>query len=55
MPHKTRILSSGGKVVQMVLPKGTNWKNILTDINEVDHIAGCGPIFLFKLSMIKNQ
>ena len=55
MPHKTRTLSSGEKVVQMVLPTGTKWKNILTDINEVGCIAGCGPISLSKLSVIKNQ
>jgi hypothetical protein len=55
MPHKTRTLSSGEKVVQMVLPTGTKWKNILTDINEVGRIAGCEPISLSKLSVIKNQ
>ena len=55
MPHKTRTLASGEKVVQMVLPTGTKWKNILTDINDVGRIAGCGPISLSKLSVIKNQ
>ena len=39
----------------MVLPTGTKWKNILTDINEVGRIAGCGSISLSKLSVIKNQ
>ena len=55
MPYKTRTLSSGKKIVQMVLPTGTKWKNILTDINEVGRIAGCGPISSSKLSVIKNQ
>jgi hypothetical protein len=55
MPHKTRTLSSGEKVVQMVLPTGTKWKNILTDINDVGRIAGCVPISLSKLNVIKNQ
>jgi hypothetical protein len=55
MPHKTRTLASGEKVVQMVLPTGTKWKNILTDINEVGRRAGCGPISSSKLSVIKNQ
>jgi hypothetical protein len=55
MPHKTRTLSLGEKVVQMVLLTGTKWKNILTDINDVGRIAGCGPISLSKLSVIKNQ
>jgi uncharacterized C2H2 Zn-finger protein len=55
MPHKTRTLPSGEKVVQMVLPTGTKWKNILVDINEVGEKVGCGLILLSKLSVIKNQ
>ena len=55
MPHKTRTLPLGEKVVQMVLSTGTKWKNILTDINEVGCKAECGPISLSKLSVIKNQ
>jgi hypothetical protein len=55
MPHKTRTLPSGEKVVQMVLPTGTKWKNILTDINDVGDKTGCVPISLSKLSVIKNQ
>jgi len=55
MPHKTRTLPSGEKVVQMVLPTGTKWKNILVDVNEVGEKVGCGPISLSKLSVIKNQ
>ena len=54
MPHKTRTLPSGEKVVQMVLPTGTKWKNILMDVNEVGEKAGCGPISLSKLSVIKK-
>ena len=54
MPHRTRTLASGEKVVQMVLPTGTKWKNILKDVNEVGDKAGCGPISLSKLSVIKN-
>ena len=55
MPHKTRTLPSGEKVVQMVLPAGTKWKTILVDVNDVGEKAGCGPISLSKLSVIKNQ
>ena len=55
MPHKMRTLPSGEKVVQMVLPTGTKWKNILMDVNEVGENVGCGPISLSKLSVIKNQ
>ena len=55
MPHNMRTLSLGEKVVQMVLPTSTKWKNILTYINKVGGIVGCGPISLSKLSVIKNQ
>jgi hypothetical protein len=55
MPHKIRTLLSGENVVKMVLPTGTKWKNILMDVNEVGENAGCGPISLSKLSVIKNQ
>jgi hypothetical protein len=51
MPHKTRTLPSGEKIVQMVLPTGTKWKNILVDVNEVGEKVGCGPISLSKLSV----
>ena len=55
MPYKTRTLPSGENVVQMVLPTGTKWKNILMDVNEIGEKTGCGPISLSKLSVIKNQ
>jgi hypothetical protein len=55
MPHKTRTLPLGEKVVQMVLPTWTKWKNILVDVNEVGEKVGCAPISLSKLSVIKNQ
>ena len=52
MSHKMRTLPLGEKL-QMVLPMGTKWTNILTDNNEVGCKAECGPISLFKLSVIK--
>ena len=55
MPHKTWTLPSGEKFVQMVLLTGTKWKNIFMDVNEIGENAGCGPISLSKLSVIKNQ
>ena len=54
MSHKTRTLPSGEKVVQMVLPAGTKWKNILMDVNEIGEKAGCRPISLSKLNVINN-
>ena len=55
MPHKTRTLPTGEKVVQMVLPTGTKWKDILVDVNDVGVRVGCGQISLSKLSVIKKQ
>ena len=43
--YKTRTLPSWEKVVQMVLPTGIKWKNILLDINKMGCKARCGPIF----------
>lgn len=35
MPHKSRTLPNGARVVEMVLPRGTKWKKFLDTINEV--------------------
>lgn len=35
MPHKSRTLLSGQRVVEMVLPRGTKWNQLLVTINQV--------------------
>ena len=35
MPHKSRTLPNGDRVVEMVLPRGTKWKKFLVTINQV--------------------
>ena len=35
MPHKSRTLPDGTRVVEMVLPRGTKWKKFLLTINKV--------------------
>jgi hypothetical protein len=35
MPHKFRMLPSGERVVEHVLPSGTKWKDLQHRINEV--------------------
>ena len=35
MPHKSRTLPNGTRVVEMVLPRGTKWKKFLATINQV--------------------
>ena len=54
MPHKTRTLPTGEKVVEKVLPTGTKWKDILLDVNDVGEKVGLQPISLSKLSAIKK-
>jgi hypothetical protein len=54
MPHKTRTLSTGEKVVEKVLPTGTKWKDILLDVNAVGEKVGLQPISLSNLSAIKK-
>ena len=54
MPHKTRTIATGEKVVEKVLPTGTKWKDILLDVNAVGEKAGLQPISLSKLSAIKK-
>jgi hypothetical protein len=54
MPHKTRTLMTGEKVVEKVLPTGTKWKDILLDVNAVGEKVGLEPISLSKLSAIKK-
>jgi hypothetical protein len=55
MPHKTRTLSTGEKVVEKVLPTGTKWKDILLDVNAVGEKVGLQPISLSHLSQSSNQ
>lgn len=35
MPHRSRTLPTGEKVVEKVLPTGTKWKKIIADVNKV--------------------
>lgn len=41
MPHRTHTTPEGEKVVQKILPSGTKWKNLLTEVN---HVRGLLPI-----------
>jgi hypothetical protein len=38
MPHKSRTLPNGTRVVEMVLPRGTKWKKFLVTINQVSRL-----------------
>lgn len=43
MPHKSRTLPNGTRVVEMVLPRGTKWKKFLVTINQVSRLANDVP------------
>ena len=45
MPHKSRTLPNGARVVEMVLPRGTKWKKFLVTINEV--ITRANPLVCY--------
>ena len=53
MPHKTRVLSSGEKVVAKVLPSNFKWKDQIPLVDE--HLADCGllPLKASNLSKIR--
>jgi hypothetical protein len=60
MPHKTRNLKTGEKVVQKILPSGTKWKGLLEVVNTVifftdmilSHAIFANDIFYFLLVII---
>jgi hypothetical protein len=54
MPHKTRTLATGEKVVEKVLPTCTKWKDMLLDVNAVGEKVGLQPISLSNLNAIKK-
>ena len=54
MPHKTRVLPSGEKVVAKVLPSNFKWKDQIPLVDE--HLADCGllPLKASNLSKISR-
>ena len=54
MPHKTRVLPSGEKVVAKVLPSNFKWKDQIPLVDE--HLADCGllPLKASNLSKIRR-
>ena len=54
MPHKSRVLSSGEKVVAKVLPANFKWKDQIPILDE--HLADCGlpPLSVSNLSKIRR-
>ena len=54
MPHKTRTLTNGEKVVEKILPTCTKWKDNLLDVNVVGEKVSLQSISLSKLSAIKK-
>ncbi len=52
MPHKTRTLKSGDKVLAMVLPSAFRWSDQLPKINEANATLNLQPISSSGLSNI---
>jgi len=54
MPHKTRTLEFGEKVLAMVLPSAFYWSDQLPKINETNAMLNLQPISLSGLSNIQR-
>jgi hypothetical protein len=55
MPHKTRTLESGKKVVSKCLPSSWLWKDLLPEINIVNGQLGFNKVSPSGLSRIRNE
>ena len=54
MPHRSRVLPSGEKVVAKVLPCTWRWKESISEINEVNGAFGLEKISTSSLSKIRK-
>jgi hypothetical protein len=54
MPHRSRILASGEKVVSKVLPATWKWRESIPEINTMNSAFGLKDISLLYLSMIRK-
>ena len=53
MPHRTRTLRTGEKVVSMCLPATFQWKNQIKELNEVNVAFGLKEVSTLSLSKIR--
>ncbi|KAG0581688.1 hypothetical protein KC19_3G000300 [Ceratodon purpureus] len=55
MPHRTRTLKTGEKVVSMILPATWKWKNAIPEINASNESFGLKNVSPFLLSRIRKS
>ena len=55
MPHRTRTLKSGEKVVSKVLPATFQWKDQIPVINEVNAAFGLKGVSVSNMSKIRSS
>ncbi len=55
MPHRSRVLSSGEKVVAKVLPSTWKWKDSIPELNEVNASFGLKEVSPSNLSKIRKR
>ena len=53
LPHRSRVLASGKKVVSKVLPAIWKWKETILKVNEVNTLFGLKEVSLSDLSKIR--
>lgn len=54
MPHRTRTLESGKKVVSMILPATFQWKDTISEINTMNATFGLKEVSTSNLSKIRK-
>ena len=52
MPHRSRVLAFGKKVVSKVLPATWKWKETIPEVNEVNTLFGSKEVSLSNLNKI---
>ena len=55
MPHRSRVLTCGKKVVTKVLPATWKWKDTIPHVNEVNKSFGLKDVSLSNLSKIHHR
>ena len=55
MPHKSRVLSSGEKVVSKVLPATWKWKDTILELNKVNTSFGLKKVVESNVNKIRRR
>ena len=55
MPHRSRVLSSGEKVVTKVLPATWKWKDTIPELNEVNTSFELKKVFESNVNKIRRR